>query len=127
MAGVQTGQFYDGWRTRYSGMVEWNPNRHFSIKANYQHNDVQLDAGDFDAHVGSLGVKWNVTPDLGWSCLVQYDSISNAIGFNSRIRWEYKPGSTIYLVLNQSLLAQDGSSGLESTDLTLKADATFRF
>lgn len=127
VAGVQTGQFYDGWRTRYSGMVEWNPNRHFSIKANYQHNDVQLDAGDFDAHVGSLGVKWNVTPDLGWSCLVQYDSISNAIGFNSRIRWEYKPGSTIYLVLNQSLLAQDGSSGLESTDLTLKADATFRF
>ncbi|NIP98229.1 MAG: hypothetical protein GWO24_34380, partial [Akkermansiaceae bacterium] len=124
---AQAGQFYDGWRTRLSGEVEWIPNRHFSVKLDYQYNDVDLEADAFDAHVGALGIKWNLTPDLGWSCLGQYDSVSDEVGFNSRLRWEYAPGSTIYLVLNQSLLTTDGSTELESTDLTLKANAVFRF
>lgn len=124
---IQVGEFYDGWRNVLETEVEWNPNRHFRFNAQYQYNNVDLEGGSFDAHVGSLGLNVNVTPDLGWSALAQYDSISNAIGFNSRIRWEYKPGSTIYFVLNQSLIAQDGGLLLESSDLTLKADATFRF
>ena len=126
-AALQTGEFYDGWRNVIESEVEWNPSKHFRFNLHYQYNQVDLSGGHFDAHVGSLGMNWNVTPDLGWSALAQYDSISNALGFNSRIRWEYKPGSTIYFVLNQSLLAQDGGPLLEASDLTLKADATFRF
>ena len=126
-AALQTGEFYDGWRNVIESEVEWNPSKHFRFNLHYQYNQVDLSGGHFDAHVGSLGMNWNVTPDLGWSALAQYDSISNAVGFNSRIRWEYKPGSTIYFVLNQALLAQDGGPLLEASDLTLKADATFRF
>ncbi|MDE0596900.1 MAG: DUF5916 domain-containing protein [Roseibacillus sp.] len=126
-AALQTGEFYDGWRNVLESEVEWNPSKHFRFNLHYQYNQVDLSGGHFDAHVGSLGMNWNVTPDLGWSALAQYDSISNAVGFNSRIRWEYKPGSTIYFVLNQALLAQDGGPLLEASDLTLKADATFRF
>ena len=124
---VEAGQFYDGWRAKASAELEWNPNRHFRIKGSYQYNRVDVGGGEFDAHIGSLGVNWNFTPDLGWSSLVQYDSLSRKVGFNSRIRWEYRPGSTIFLVLNQSLLAEDRGLGLERSDLTLKADATFRF
>ena len=126
-AALQTGEFYDGWRNVLESEVEWNPSKHFRFNLHYQYNQVDLSGGHFDAHVGSLGMNWNVTPDLGWSALAQFDSISNAVGFNSRIRWEYKPGSTIYFVLNQALLAQDGGPLLEASDLTLKADATFRF
>ena len=124
---LEAGQFYDGWRVKAAGDLEWNPNRYFRIKGSYQYNLVDLGGGEFDAHVGSLGVNWNLTPDLGWSSLVQYDSLSRQVGFNSRIRWEYRPGSTIFLVLNQSLLAEDRGLGVERSDLTLKADATFRF
>ena len=124
---VEAGQFYDGWRAQGAAQVEWNPNRHFRISGTYQYNRVDLGGGEFDAHVGSLGLNWNLTPDLGWSTLLQYDSLSREVGFNSRIRWEYRPGSTIYLVLNQSLLAEDRGLGVERSDLTLKADATFRF
>jgi len=28
---------------------------------------------------------WNFTPDLTWSHLIQYDSVSDSIGFNSRL------------------------------------------
>ena len=124
---VEAGEFYDGWRVQGSAEVEWNPSRHFRINGTYQYNRVDLGEGSFDAHVGSLGINWNLTPDLGWSTLVQYDSLSNEVGFNSRIRWEYRPGSTIYLVLNQALLTDDRGLDLQRSDLTLKADATFRF
>ena len=125
--GLRVGEFYDGWRGQCSAEVEWNPNAHFRINGTYQYNLVELEGGSFEAHVGSLGVNWNVTPDLGWSFLAQYDSLSNEVGFNSRIRWEYSPGSTLYLVLNQALSSRDGGLDLDHSDLTLKANATFRF
>jgi len=125
--GLRAGEFYDGWRGQCSAEVEWNPNAHFRINGTYQYNVVELEGGSFDAHVGSVGINWNVTPDLGLSCLAQYDSLSDEVGFNSRIRWEYRPGSTLYLVLNQALSARDRGLDLERSDLTLKANATFRF
>ena len=125
--GVRVGEFYDGWRGQCAAEVEWNPNAHFRINGEYQYNVVELEGGSFDAHIGSLGVNWNMTPDLGWSFLAQYDSLSRQVGFNSRIRWEYRPGSTLYLVLNQALEARGDGLDLERSDLTLKANATFRF
>lgn len=125
--GLQAGEFYDGTRTVIDTDTEWNANEHFRFNIEYQYNMIDLSGGSFDAHVAALHLNWNVTPQLGWSAVTQYDSISNSIGINSRVRWEYLPGSTIYLVLNQALLARDGSPQLQSTDLTLKVDATIRF
>jgi len=125
--GVQAGEFYDGWRTRFFTDLQWNPNRHFGIGIDYQYNDVDLDHGDFEAHVAALGMQWNFTPDLTWSHLAQYDSISEAVGFNSRLRWEYRPGAIAYLVLNQSYLNEDGEFRSEESDVTLKVGASIRF
>lgn len=124
---LQAGEFYDGTRTVIGTDTEWNANEHFRFNVEYQYNMIDLRGGSFDAHVAALRLNWNVTPELGWSAVTQYDSLSNSIGVNSRLRWEYRPGSTLYLVLNQALLAKDGSPELQSTDLTLKVDATIRF
>ena len=125
--GIRSGEFYDGWRTRLTADLQWNPTRHFGVGVDYSYNDVDLDHGDFEAHVAAVGMQWNFTPDLTWSHLAQYDSISETIGFNSRLRWEYRPGATTYLVLNQSYLNDDGSFRTETSDLTLKIGASIRF
>ena len=65
--------------------------------------------------------------DLTWSHIAQYDSISETIGFNSRLRWEYRPGAIAYLVLNQSYLNEDGEFQSENSDVTLKVGASIRF
>ena len=125
--GVQSGEFYDGWRTRYFAELQWNPNRHFGFGMDYQLNDVDLDSGDFEAHVAAVTLDWNFTPDLSWSNIAQYDSISDTVGFNSRIRWEYRPGSTAYLVFNQSYIEDHRRLHSVASDATLKVGMNFRF
>ena len=46
-------------------------------------------------------IQYSFTPDLTLFNLIQYDDISNSIGVNSRLQWEYKPGAKMFFVLNQ--------------------------
>ena len=69
----------------------------------------------------------NFTPNLTWAHLVQYDSLSESVGYNSRLIWEYWPGSKLYAVVNQNYMAEDLSLRLGQTEATLKVGAIFRF
>ena len=59
--------------------------------------------------------------------LVQYDSLSESVGYNSRLIWEYWPGSKLYAVVNQNYMAEDLSLRLGQTEATLKVGTIFRF
>ena len=83
--------------------------------------------GNFDTRVASARMQWNINPDLTWFHLLQYDSVSDNVGFNSRIQWEVRPGSLLYLVLNQSFLREDSRLDCEQTELTAKLGVTLRF
>jgi hypothetical protein len=74
---------------------------------------VRLPEGDFDTRIASARMQWNINPDLTWLHLLQYDSVSDNVGFNSRIQWEVRPGSLLYLVLNQRFLREDRRLDLE--------------
>ena len=42
-----------------------------------------------------------MTPLMFVSALVQYNSGSSAVSANVRLRWEYRPGSELFVVLNE--------------------------
>jgi hypothetical protein len=42
-----------------------------------------------------------MTPLMFTSALVQYNSGSNSVSANIRLRWEYRPGSELFLVYNE--------------------------
>ena len=54
---------------------------------------------------GALEV--NFTPNLGWSNLVQYDSDSRELGFQSRLRWRVRPGSDVFVVFNRGWVHEE--------------------
>lgn len=58
---------------------------------------------------------------------MQYDNISKQVGLNSRIRWTWRPGDDLFLVLNQGWDYDDGRFRQPSSQIILKAAATFRF
>ena len=120
------GEFYDGHRQTYSGRLVITPWKHLGFDANYSFNQVQLPGGSFDTHLLAGRMIWNFTPDLVWSHLVQYDSVSHSIGFNSRLQWEYRPGCKLYLVLNQNYARETGGFGLDGNEVILKIMAVFR-
>jgi hypothetical protein len=42
-----------------------------------------------------------MTPLMFTSALVQYSSSQNTVSVNARVRWEYQPGSELFIVYNE--------------------------
>ena len=44
---------------------------------------------------------------MSWANLVQYDTDSGLLGFQSRFRWILKPGNDLFLVYNRGWLDRE--------------------
>ena len=89
---------------------------------------VDLPHGEFDVVVGQVGFRVTPNSKLSWNTLIQWDSMSNNVGLNSRLRYIVKPGSDIYLVFNQRYLYTLERDFVEQgTEATAKVGWTFRF
>ena len=121
------GDFYDGNRTENTSELTFLPSKHFGTELSYTKQDVELPEGNFDIKLASLTALINFTPDFTWSNLVQYDNISDSLGVNSRLIWEYRPGKKVFLVLNQSYVDERTGFVRKQMDATLKLSSIFRF
>ncbi len=124
---LTAGEFYDGSRQRAGVEMDYLPNKYLSIGLDYFINRIDLPGGDFDTHLASARMAWKFTPDLTWSHLVQYDSISETMGFQSLLRWEYLPGSELFAVVNQAYAHEDRGFRTTDEEFAVKLGANFRF
>ena len=125
--GVRGGEYYGGdWRSVFA-TLSWIPASLTAFGLGYDYNHFDLPGGIIDSQLMSFYVVLRFTPQVRWSNLVQYDTISDTIGFNSRFSWEYQPGRQIDAVLSQ--LYWDGTSGLQllDTELVAKLGMQIRF
>lgn len=125
---VEIGEFYDGRRRDQRLGLQWRPNEHLSLAAQYQTNDIELPSGSFTARIYSLtgNVAFNV--QWAWLNVVQYDNVTGRLGVNSRLRWLPRQGQVAYFVVNYDW-REDASGGFEPflAETTLKLSYTFRF
>ncbi|MCB1237606.1 MAG: carbohydrate binding family 9 domain-containing protein [Verrucomicrobiae bacterium] len=106
------GGFYDGQRSQYSARLDVLPWKRVSLGLTYDFNQIDLPGGEFETHLGAARMGWHFTPDMFVAHLIQYDSLSDTIGYNGRFQWEYRPGSFVYAVYNQSLVREENSRSL---------------
>ena len=121
------GDFYDGTRTENTSELVYLPSKHFGAELSYSDQDVELPVGDFNIKLASLTTLVNFTPDFTWSTVAQYDNVSDTMGINSRLIWEYRPGARVFLVINQSYLDERTGFVRKQMDTTLKLSSIFRF
>jgi hypothetical protein len=97
---IEYGDFYDGRRRDHRLGLQWRPNRHLFMSAQYQTNAIDLPGRSFTTRVYSLtgNVAFNVR--WAWLNVVQYDNISRRMGLNSRLRWLPRQGQVAYFVVN---------------------------
>jgi hypothetical protein len=62
---------------------------------------VELAEGDFTTHLLNTRVTYAMSSRSFVSALVQYNSSSNSVSTNARLRWEYQPGSELFVVYNE--------------------------
>ncbi len=71
---------------------------------------------------------YTFTPRMFFSGLVQYNSTAESLGTNLRFRWEYQPGSELFVVYNdQRDTALRGTPMLENRAFIVKVTKLFRF
>ncbi|MGI9272997.1 MAG: DUF5916 domain-containing protein [Woeseiaceae bacterium] len=123
------GDFFDGDIETIETEFGWRPSKHFRTSIAYTVSDVALPQGDFTTRLARASFDIVFSNTLSWVNLIQYDNVSESIGLNSRLHWAPQSGRNVFLVLNHNY--QERLSDMDfhsvSTDLTLKADYTFRF
>jgi hypothetical protein len=91
-------------------------------------NIVRLPAGDFTAALVSTRATFTLTPRIFTSALVQYNSSSNSLSGNYRFRWEYRPGSDLFVVYSDGRDTRvRGYPELVNRTFVIKATRLFRF
>jgi hypothetical protein len=58
--------------------------------------------GNFNENVYQVKADIFLSPDLGLMNYVQFDDISNTLGWSARLRWQISPGNEVYLVYNKN-------------------------
>jgi hypothetical protein len=126
---VQAGQFYDGTITafgftaaRVSILTRW------SVEPSVQINDVSVSAGDFTTTVLRARSDYAFSARMFASGLVQYGSNDKLLGTNLRFRWEYLPGSELFVVYtDEHDSLRTGSLALRNRAFVVKVNRLVRF
>ena len=126
---VEQGRFYGGDQTAaaYSGRVSVTPQ--LSLQPSVSVNRVSLPQGNFTTQLYRTRVNYTFTPKMYFAGLVQYSSSSRTVGANLRLRWEYTPGSELFVVYtgDRSTDAGPERPGLLNRAVAVKITRLVRF
>ena len=99
---VDVGTFYNGRKTGFGiGAGRFSLTPQFAVEPTYAVNRASLDQGDFTTHLAGLRATFTPTARMFTSAFVQYNSSIHAVSANVRMRWEYRPGSELFVVYNE--------------------------
>jgi Domain of unknown function (DUF5916) len=122
------GGFYGGTRTEagYRGRIEISPQ--LSIEPGITIYRLDLPQGRETAPLLSARGTFSVNPSLWVAALLQYNGTSNLATANIRLRWEYRPGSDLFLVYSDGRNTRmAGPDQLLSRGFTAKITRLLRF
>ena len=125
--GYVFGDWYHGKKQTAYTRLGYDPIKWLNTSISYTYNLFELPDIEFDAQITSLNARINFTPDMGWSHLIQYDNISESIGYNTRFFWEFQSGKKFYAVLRQNYGDEYHLWELRESEFSIKALTTFRF
>ena len=122
------GSFYDGQRQQLSSTLVYRPTNRISLMLDYSLNLIDWEQfKDSTINLISGRIQYSFTPDLTLFNLIQYDDISNSIGVNSRLQWEYKPGAKMFFVINQGYVDEITGFVIRDIEVVAKVGGLFRF
>ena len=129
---VQTGQFWSGDLTSVAfnnGRIEVTPQ--LSVEPSVSLNWVDLPEGSFTTEIARARVSYTFNPRMFLSGLLQYNSAGDTFSTNFRFRWEYMPGSELFVVYSEDRdtdpLMPDRYTELRNRGFVVKINRLLRF
>lgn len=125
------GQFYDGHLTQQINYLKWtSPKGRMQLEADTENDFAHMPEGNFVQRLWQLNGTYAWTPNLVLTSFIQYDTVTQNVGTNTRLRWTIRPGNDLFLVWNrgwQRLITRPELSLVPQTDfIVIKLRWTFR-
>ena len=126
---VERGTFYNGHKTSAgASRGRMTITNQLSLEPTYTINQIELEQGSFTTHLAGTRITYTMTPLMFTSALLQYNSGSNSVSVNARLRWEYRPGSELFVVYNEQRDTRvPDFPGLANRALIFKVNRLLRF
>jgi hypothetical protein len=95
------GGFYGGDRTevRYRGRIELSSK--ISLEPNVSLNWIDIPGQKFRTDLLGSRVTVTLSPRMATAALIQWNSQDNTFSGSARLRWEYRPGSDLFVVYSE--------------------------
>ena len=123
----RTGTYFDGRRTQVIFAPTWNVSPHLELGADYQWTRLRFPVRDEEADIQLLRFRVRTALNVRASAnaFAQYNSTTNRIDFNVRLRYSLAEGTDLWLVYNEGLdTLQDASM---ARAVIMKYSHTFAF
>lgn len=120
------GGFYDGTLDQYEWTGAWNPTALITVELTGEHDVAHLPGGAFTKTLVGNRLRLNASSDLSLSSYVQYDTDTQTVGVNTRLRWTFRPAGDLFVVYNHNLQSLQDRWQLESNQLLVKLQYAWR-
>jgi hypothetical protein len=124
---TRLGEFYDGTQQAvgYSGRIAVATR--LALEPSVQHNWIDLPTATFTTTLVSTRITAPLTPRMFVSALLQFNSSNDSFSNNIRLRWEYQPGSELFVVYSEGRdTALSGFPDLQNRSFVVKINRLFR-
>jgi hypothetical protein len=125
----ETGTYYGGTQQSVSvNSARFEVTPRVSLEPSVSVNFIDLPQRSFTATVVRTRATYTVTPRMFVSAIAQYNSTTASRGSNLRLRWEYAPGSELFVVYTDDYdtLSRPPSTALRNRAFVVKVNRLFR-
>ncbi|HSG50074.1 MAG TPA: DUF5916 domain-containing protein, partial [Longimicrobiales bacterium] len=127
------GEFFDGTRTQAGASLDWPVNKHLGLRGGWEWNRVRFSGRNqaFDANLLRLTARVAVDARLSMDVFGQYNSLSDRLTTNTRLRYNFREGQDLWLVWNEGVNLERDVLGVprlpvsDARTLTVKYTHTF--
>lgn len=123
----RAGTYFDGRRTQVILTPTWNASKHLELGGSYQLTALRFPVRHQQVDIHLAGLRVGAALDVRWSgtALLQYNSTTQRLDANVRLRFNMREGSDLWVVYNEGtdmsdrpdLVAPDRSRSLARTVL----------
>jgi len=102
---ARAGSYFDGTRAQVILEPTWNLSRHLELGAEYQASFLRFTSRHQSAniHLARLRVRVATSARTSGNAFVQYNSTTDRLDFNVRLRHSFAEGTDLWLVYNEGL------------------------
>jgi hypothetical protein len=134
---VRAGTYFDGQRQQVILSPTWNVSKHLELGAGYQLTRLRFPIRDekADIHLLKLRIRTAFDVRASGNAFIQYNSTTDRLDFNVRLRYNVSEGTDLWIVYNEGLDTERAPSRFDlpgdplsvSRALIVKYSHTFTF